>query len=141
MLKLTMIIINILAFAITFTACNSSSSDSYPAAPLNDEQALKNLAAAYETVAETIPSNPAQLRPSARKKFVTQVFTKAGYSYFETLNDLAKIPAGSPTQYHEDMKQLLFLPHYRVNFDDIKEIYSDQEIQAILAIESNFNSH
>ncbi len=140
MLKQAMIIINSLAFAIVFTACNSEQTDNYPPAPLNNKQALEKLSKAYETVAEGIPTNPIQLKPSARKKFVDQVFSIAGYSYVQTLEELSKIPPGSITHFHEDMKQLLLLPHYRVNLNEFKDIYSEQEFQAILTIEKNFSS-
>ncbi|WP_455201318.1 hypothetical protein [Kaarinaea lacus] len=122
---------------LCFPGCDTSNSDQYPAAVLNDKETLEKLASAYETVSGTIPVSPINLRPSARKKFVEQVFTEAGYNYSTTLYALSKVPSYAVTQYHKDLKQLLFLPHYKVEFDEIKDIYTNEEINAIETININ----
>ena len=119
------------------SGCSSSQQQQLPAAPLNDKEALEKLASSYETVSDTIPVNPVNIRPTARKKFVEQVFSEAGYNYSATLHALAKVQPKSITQYHKDIKQLLFLPHYKVNFDKIKDIYSEEEIKSIETIRLN----
>ena len=119
------------------SACNSSQPQQLPAAPLNNKDALEKLANAYESVSETIPVSPISIRPAARKKFVEQVFAKAGYNYSATLHALSEVSADSITQYHKDIKQLLFLPHYRVNFEETKNIYSEEEIKSIKKINLN----
>ena len=75
----------------------------------------------------------------ARKQFVEQVFNEAGYNYSATLQALAKINPDAITQYHKDMKQLLYLPHYGIPFEEVKQIYSEQEIQAIQQIDQTFH--
>jgi len=123
------------------SSCDSSQSNQYPAAPLNNKETLEKLASAYKIVAETIPVSPVNLRPAARKKFVEQVFTEAGYNYSATLQALSMVQANSSTQYHKDIKQLLFLPHYRVKFEETIDIYTDEEIKAIEVINHNIKPH
>lgn len=108
------------------------------AAPLNNVGTLEELAAAYEKLSEQIPTSPAKLAPKARKKFVVQVFEKAGYGYNETLQNLAKVNRGEITRLHRDMQELLFLPHYGLGDQIKQEIYDEQQQQAIKLIENNF---
>ena len=123
------------------SACDTSQPDQYPAAALDNKEALEKLASAYETVSGTIPVSPINLRPSARKKFVEQVFTEAGYNYSATLYALSQVQAHSITQYHKDLKQLLYLPHHRVKFEETKDIYTAEEIKAIELINNNIKPH
>lgn len=128
-----------LLFLVIFSlsGCDTSQPNQYPAAVLDNKEALEKLASAYESVSETIPVSPVNLRPAARKKFVVQVFMEAGFNYSETLHALSQVQAHSITQQHKDLKQLLFLPHYRVKFEEIKDIYTDEEINAIELINKN----
>ena len=121
--------------------CDTSNTDQYPAAVLDDKETLEKLASAYKTVSETIPVSPMNLRPSARKKFVEQVFTEAGYNYSATLYALSQVQGHAITQYHKDLKQLLFLPHYRVKLEETKDIYTAEEIKAIELINNNRKTH
>jgi len=75
--------------------------------------------------------NPLTLTPTQRKKFVKIVFSEAGYDYTSTLIHLAEIDPSSVNQLHKDMRDLLFLPHYGVNFQEVKSIYTEQERTAI----------
>ena len=109
-----------------------------PAAPLNDKASLEKLAQAYEAVSDTVPVSPVKLTPKARRKFVEQVFTASGYGYSATLLELANVQSGSATQLHKDMKDLLFMPHYGVNFEETKHIYSETELRAIEKINKHF---
>ncbi|MDX1811829.1 MAG: hypothetical protein R3240_07780 [Gammaproteobacteria bacterium] len=109
------IVLFIIAILVNVTACGSSQPNQL-AAPLDDKDALEKLAAAYETAAESIPVSPTQLRPQARKQFVEKVFSDAGYSYTATLQALSKVDPNKITQYHKDIKQLLYLPHYGIPF-------------------------
>ena len=119
-------------------SCNSSQPTQYEAAPLDSKPALEKLASSYNSVAETIPVSAINLRPAARKKFVSQVFNEAGFNYSATLQALSKVQASSVTQYHKDMQQLLFLPHYKTRFEEIKDIYTAEEVKAIEAINRSF---
>ena len=108
------------------------------AAPLGDNAALEKLARAYEKTSEAIHVSPVKLKPEARRKFVEQVFRESGYGYSETLLELAKIQPATINQLHRDMKDLLFMPHYGVNFEETKQIYSETELKAIATIKKNF---
>ena len=119
---------------LCLTACGPSQKNHNSAAPLGDKTALEKLAAAYETVTKSIPVSAVQLRPEARKRFVEQVFQEAGYDYSATLQALSQVTPESVTQYHKDLKQLLFLPHYGTLFEETKSIYTEQEMQAIQLI-------
>ena len=107
-------------------------------APLNNVSSLEELAAAYEELSEQIPTSPVNLAPKARKKFVVQVFEKAGYGYSEPLQSLAKVNRSEVTKFHRDMQELLFLPHYGLQNQIKQEIYDEQQQQAIKLIENNF---
>lgn len=127
----------IFALILNVAACGSPP-QSHQAAPLNDKSALEKLATAYEATAESIPVSPTQLRPEARKQFVEKTFNDAGYSYSATLQALSKVDPETITQYHKDMKQLLLLPHYGIPLEETKEIYTEQELQAIQMINQIF---
>jgi len=129
----------LVAGLLNFAGCGSSHQNQHGAAPLDDKKALEQLAAAYEKASESIPVSPVQLRSEARKQFVEQVFNEAGYNYSATLQALAKTNPEAITQYHKDMKQLLYLPHYGIPFEEVKQIYSEQEIQAIQRIDQTFH--
>ncbi|HEY5602737.1 MAG TPA: hypothetical protein VIM41_06480 [Gammaproteobacteria bacterium] len=136
MQKTAFFILLFIAGIFNLAACESSKQSQRAAAPLGDKAALEKLAAAYETAAKPIPTSPMQLRPEARKRFVEQVFRDAGYDYFATLQALSKVAPESVTQYHKDIKQLLFLPHYGTVFEETKSIYNEQETQALQTIDS-----
>ena len=108
------------------------------AAPLNNLQALEKLASAYEAVSEQIPVSPASLAPKARKKFVIQVFENAGYNYHETLKEISKIKTEEITKLHRDLLELLFMPHHGLSADDMKLIYSEEELVVINKTKSTF---
>ncbi|WP_455222807.1 hypothetical protein [Kaarinaea lacus] len=131
------IVLFVIAVLLNVASCGSSQ-PSHQAAPLDDKNALEKLAATYEAAAESIPVSPTKLRPEARKQFVEKVFSDAGYNYAATLQTLAKVKPEAITQYHKDMKQLLYLPHYGIPFEETKEIYTEQEVQAIQIIDQNF---
>ena len=100
-------------------------------APLNNQGVLQKLANAYKKQAEPLPMNPLTLTPTQRKKFVKKVFSEAGYDYTSTLIHLAETDPNSVNQLHKDMRDLLFLPHYGVKFEEVKGIYTAQERTAI----------
>lgn len=116
--------------------CAESNSQN-PAAPLDSRPALEKLANAYEKISESIPSNPAKMRPQARRRFLEEVFGKAGYNYKATLGNLALVPAGQATQYHKDLKELLFLAHNGFHLENLPDIYSDEEKTQIRTIAEN----
>jgi hypothetical protein len=136
MQKTLLVIVLISAGIFNLTACETSKQTRNSAAPLGEKNALEKLAAAYETVSKSIPTSPVQLKPEARRRFVEQVFHEAGYDYAATLHALSQVKPEAVTQYHKDIKQLLFLPHYGTVFEETKSIYNEQEIQAIQLIDS-----
>lgn len=129
----------IIGALIALSGCNNGETLGKPAAPLGDVSALEKLAEAYREISDEFPVNPVNLAPDVRKKFVKKVFSSAGYGYEETLSGLSKISRQEITELHRDMQKLLFLPHYRVGKEVWNDIYSDEEIQLIKEIESNFN--
>ena len=108
------------------------------AAPLNDIATLEKLAQAYKEVAEQFPVNPVNLAPNVRRKFVEQVFSSAGFGYSETLTSLSLVKKENITKLHRDMQELLFMPHYRLQQDSMKDIYTEQELLTIQKITTNF---
>lgn len=120
------------------TAPGCESPQQLPAAPLNDRAVLEKLATAYKNMSGSLATNPARLRPQARLKFVNQVFTQAGYDYSLTLEALAAVPRDTIGQYHKDMRELLYLPHYGLKLDEVKDIYTQRELQAIRQIDEHF---
>ena len=138
MQKTEILLLLLSACLLNLAGCGSSQ-QTQQAAPLNNKQALEKLAAAYEKVAESIPVSPVQLRSEARKDFVERVFNNAGFNYTATLQALARVKPAAITQYHKDMKQLLYLPHYGVPFEEVKEIYTEQELEAIQRIDQSFH--
>ena len=121
---------------MTLYACTTQRPDT--AAPLNDKATLEKLAAAYEKVSQSFPVSPVNLIPKARRDFVEQVFTECGYGYSATLLELAKIEPAAITQYHKDIRDLLFMPHYATDFEESRRIYSEAEMKAIEQINTNF---
>ncbi|MGD8558814.1 MAG: hypothetical protein PVH04_04080 [Gammaproteobacteria bacterium] len=120
----------------SLTGCGSDKR--YPPAPLGDLGTLEKLAKTYEAASAGIPTNPVKLRPEARRKFLEQVFNDAGYDYSRTLLALAKIDAQNITQHHTDLKELLLLPHYGIKLETVKDIYSEEELEAIKQIDGHF---
>lgn len=133
-LRKTLFRLSYLLLALLFIgACAEKSS--HDPAPLGDKAALEKLADAYRKLSDDLPVTPAGLRPAARRKFLEQVFQTAGYDYSSTLIALATLPPGNINQYHRDLKQLLYLPHYDKRIEKLSDIYSEKEILAITAID------
>lgn len=126
----------IMLFCLVVFACGKQA-ETDTAAPLDDKKTLEILAKAYEKISESMPASPVSLRPEARKKFVLEVFKEAGFSYGATMASLADVETENVTQFHRDMKELLFLPHYGFRFDEVKSIYSENEIESIIEITAN----
>lgn len=127
---LMMSVVLLLLFAVACTDKQHAG-----AAPPGDKAALEKLADAYRNVAEGLPQNPTGLRPSARRKFLEQVFQQAGYDYSASLIALAGVDGSQINQYHHDLKQLLYLPHYDKRIAQLSDVYSEEEIRAITAID------
>ena len=136
MLRILLVALLVTPVLVTIVGCESR--PRHPAAPLNDRTALEKLASAYKTVSETLAVSPVKLRAEARRKFVEQVFAEAGYDYTLTLVALAGTQPAAITQYHKDMKELLYLPHYGMKFEEVKDIYTDHESRAIQQIDNHF---
>jgi len=107
-------------------------------APLNDVTSLEKLATAYNEISQQFPVSPSNLAPGARRKFVEQVFTTAGYGYEETLASLSEVKKDDITKLHRDMRELLFLPHYGLPKEALAGIYSERELAFIAKINNNF---
>ena len=121
---------------LSVSACDTRKSGD--PAPLNDTPALEKLAEAYKEISDQLPVSPVNLPPKARLKFVEDVFEKAGYGYKETLASLANVQKEEITKLHRDMLELAFMPHYRMKYDALSEIYSENEILAIDKIKTVF---
>jgi len=106
------------------------------AAPLGEKQTLETLASSYRLISNRYPVNPAQLTSKAKRDFLERVFNHAGYNYSNTLIALARIAPKEITQYHRDMKQLLFLPQTGLSTADNQNIFSESEQIAIIEIEN-----
>jgi len=126
----------ILALVFSLMGCQSKPTTAY--APLNSQDVLQKLANAYKKQAEPLALNPLALTPSQRKKFVKSVFVEAGYDYTGTLLQLALVNPDSISPLHKDMRDLLFLPHYGVKLEEVKSIYTQQELAAIGKINQHF---
>ena len=126
----------LLLLALLIVACEQKKPGT--AAPLNDIATLEKLAKAYKEVSDQFPVSPVNLAPNVRRKFVEQVFFSAGFGYSETLTSLSQVQKENITKLHRDMQELLFMPHYRLQADAMKDIYSEQELFAISKIETLF---
>jgi hypothetical protein len=107
-------------------------------APLGNKAALEKLSKTYRQQSDILTSTPTSLTPQGRKKFLVQVFKAAGYDYSKSLVMLGDTPKANITQYHRDLKQLLYLPHYDRRLTDLSTIYSKEEIAAISNIDATF---
>jgi redox-regulated HSP33 family molecular chaperone len=132
-------LIQLLLFAvlmISILACEEKKAG-IPA-PLDDIATLEKLATAYTEVSEQIPVSPVKLAPQARRKFIEQVFTTAGFDYLQTLKSLSEVQRDNITKSHRDLQELLFLPHHGLQQQAMKEIYSEKELTLVAKIETNF---
>lgn len=127
----------VIACLLLLFASACTDKQQYGAAPLNDKATLEKLATAYRNIAQDLPVTPTGLRPTARRKFLEQVFRQAGYDYSSTLIALAQVPAQQVTQHHIDLKQLLYLPHFDRRIKQLSDIYSQDEIAAITDIDKH----
>lgn len=113
----------------------SAKDDQLPAVTLGDVKVLEQLADAYRKQSELLPSSPLALTPQARKKFLIRVFNSAGYSYQRSLIALGNSDVNAISKHHRDLAQLIRLPHYGMEDSIKKEIYNEQEIDAINKME------
>ena len=123
-----------LLFVLAAPACKNSTVN-LPAAPLDDKPTLEKLASAYTAIAADLSAPPTQLRPQMRKKFVEQVFARAGFSYTATLLDLAKIGKANRSPLHNDMLDLVLLPHHGFKLAEVEDIYSESELKAVRSLD------
>ena len=107
-------------------------------APLGKKQTLEKLAESYRENAAPLSMAPTHLTPKKRRQFLDQVFSQVGYSYSSTLLALSRIDKSAINQHHKDLKQLLFLPNYDKKYQNLNEIFSQEEIDAISRIEILF---
>ena len=118
----------LIALSMFLCACQPAAQ---PPAPLGDRQALEKLSSAYENLSERLPVAPAGLTPQGKLKFIKDVFKKAGYDYTNTLHGLAQTPREAVNPYHKDMMELLFLPQRGLNRQELKTLYSQEEVASI----------
>ena len=131
MIKILQICLGLLLILIS--ACDKQKPTK--AAPLGEKQSLEILADSYRKVSAQYPIAPTSFNPRAKREFVEQVFVNAGYHYSNTLIALSRIDPNEITQYHRDIKQLLFLPKVGLSEEDSKDIYNESERNAIREIE------
>jgi hypothetical protein len=113
------------------------SSQTQPAAPLGDHGVLEQLAEAYRATAQQYPMQPKAMPPEGRREFVERVFKAAGYDYSATLLAMARQGADVTNAEHRDLAELLFLPHAGISNQAMGELYSEQELAAIYAIQAD----
>lgn len=109
-------------------------------APLGERAALERLAKSYTHVSDyRYTVSPLSLTGGERKKFVVEVFTRAGYDYSATLDRMAHgLDAGN--QLHLDLAELVLMPHQRPKFPtDPADIYSAEELMDVSAVERALN--
>jgi hypothetical protein len=106
-------------------------------APIGDHAVLEQLANAYRSMEKDYPVRPANMRPKGKKEFVERVFTTAGYHYGATLTAFAKQGADVTSQDQRDLADLLFLPHRGLSEEDMKDLYTSEELAAIRAIQTS----
>jgi len=119
---------------ISLAACAEKSP--IEAAPLDNKQTLEALAKSYRLISTRYPVPPTRLTPKGKRDFVERVFNNAGYDYSNTLIRLARTDPKEITQYHRDMKQLLFLPQTGLSIEDSQKIFNESERSAIREIEN-----
>ncbi|NOZ54054.1 MAG: hypothetical protein GXP08_13145 [Gammaproteobacteria bacterium] len=132
--KIRFIIALLVTTLLLFLHACDNTSQHQSAAPLGEIIALQALEKSYNAALNALPTTPIKLKPSFRRKFVEKVFQDAGYNYSATITALANTPITAINQHHKDLKELLFLPHYSLDFDQVKDIYSEEERAAILKI-------
>jgi len=126
--------LSLLVLLCLLAACGPG--DSGPPVPLGSTQALQKLADAYTGMAQSYRFSPASLVPKQRKKFVLQVFRKAGYSYQSTLAELANdktFDAG--IENHRELAKLVLFAHYGPHKVELSSLYSGEELKHIVALE------
>jgi hypothetical protein len=104
-------------------------------ASIGDHAVLEQLAESYRSVAQQYPVQPASMRSAGKKKFVKEVFEKAGYSFSATLKAFARQGVDVTNQKHRDLAELLFLPHKGLAETELATLYSSDELVAIKAIQ------
>ncbi len=122
----------LLAGLLLLSACEKTSND---AAPVGDRAALERLADAYRAVSEKFPAQPSALRPEGLKKFVEQVFQKAGYDHGATLRAFAASGAAMTTQDHRDLAELLLMPYRGVAAGELEKLASGEELSAVITLQ------
>lgn len=122
----------LLIFVMLSVACGKPAGQP---APAGDHAALEQLADAYRATAEQFPVAPQGMQPQGKRQFVEQVFVRAGYDYHATLAALAaQMDATNPD--HRDLAELLLLPRKGLADEQLGELYTTTERQALLTIEA-----
>jgi hypothetical protein len=124
----------LLFFILLVSGCENGSPKP---APIGDHAVLEQLAESYRSVAQQYPVQPASMRPAGKKKFVEEVFKKAGYSFSATLKVFAKQGVDVTSQDHRDLAELLMLAHKGLADTDMATLYSPEELDAIKAIQAS----
>jgi hypothetical protein len=105
------------------------------AAPLGDHAVLEQLATAYRVTAEQYPVAPRAMTPEGKRRFVAQVFSRAGYDYPATLAALAKqMDVTNPD--HRDLAELLLLPRAGLADEQVDALFSPAERQALRTLDA-----
>lgn len=120
--------------------CSNEPAD-LKAAPLGERSVLEELAQAYTAISdEQLTVSPTSLPGEDRKKFVELVFVKSGYSYRETLRQMATSGINNTNQLHVDMAELVLMPHRNPRYPmELMDVYSADELQDVAVIERQLN--
>lgn len=104
-------------------------------APVGDHAVLEQLAEAYRATAQQFPVAVHGMQPEAKRQFVEQVFSQAGYDYPATLLALAgRIDATNPD--HRDLAELLLLPRAGLSDEQVAKLFSATERQALQTLDA-----
>lgn len=119
---------------VFLVACGQASSN--VAVPLDDVPALEKLANAFKDISRNHRLSPSALRPNQKKRFLMQVFDKAGYGYLATLQQLAQDKNfDRHKKYHKDLAELVLFAHLGRGGVDKSTIYSAEELRHVRIIE------
>ncbi len=132
--------LGVVAFVMV-TACSQSPENLVPA-PLGERAVLERLADAYTALSDKkLGVSPMSLLGDERHKFVTEVFAQAGYDYSATLRALAMGEFDRSNELHNDMVELLLMPHRSQTLVKMQpaEIYTSEELMDVAAIERMLN--
>lgn len=136
LIKRTVYAWTVLLLVLILAACGEST---LQVAPVGDHAVLEQLAGAYRKVSARYPVQPQAMPPEGRKKFLSQVFRQAGYSYSLTLIATAKSATDRDNKDQRDLSDLLLLPVKGLSDEAQAKIYNVDELAAVKQLHKVFH--